>query len=247
VQDTEVQRIPAAGDCQLWAVRAAEEPGYAGLLDPAEAERAGRFRVEGARLTFITSRAAQRLILGRYLGLPPGEVVIARDCAHCGGDHGRPYVAGAALDFSVSHAGGWVVVAVVGEGKVGVDIEAVTAARASEDLARQVLGAAEQAEYLMVPRDGRAAAFVRLWARKEAVVKLTGHGLAASLTQLDVTGAVAVASGQPAGWPAGAIYLRDLPAEPDLAAALATTVPVRRADWHGPASWAGNAGSAAGL
>jgi 4'-phosphopantetheinyl transferase len=239
VQDTEERRIPAAGACELWAVRAAEEPGYAGLLDQAETERAGRFRV-----TFVTSRAVQRLVLGRYLGRPAGGIAIARDCHHCGGDHGRPYITGAALDFSVSHAGGFVVVAVVGEGKVGVDIEVVNQARSSEELARQVLGPAEQAQYLMVPRAGRAAAFVRLWARKEATVKLTGHGLAASLRQLDVTAAAAVAYGQPAGWPDDPIYLRDLPAGEGLAGALASTVPVRAVSWL---KLPGNAGSVDGL
>ncbi len=244
MQDTEERRIPAAGACELWAVRAAEEPGYAGLLDPAEAERAGRYLAEAARVTFVTSRAVQRLVLGCYLGLAAGDIAIARDCRHCGEDHGRPYITGAALDFSVSHAGGFVVVAVVGEGKVGVDIEAVTHARGSEDLARQVLGPAEQEQFLMVPRAGRAATFVRLWSRKEAAVKLTGHGLAASLRQLDVTGEAAVAYGQPAGWPADPIYLRDLPTGEGLAGALATTVPVRSVSWL---KLAGNAGSVGGL
>jgi 4'-phosphopantetheinyl transferase len=243
-------RLPASGECELWAVRAAEvadAPGYAELLDSPELERAARFKVAGARVTFVASRAAQRLILGYYLGQAAGEVRIRRDCQHCGGDHGRPYIAGAELDFSVSHAGGWVLVAVVGTGKVGVDIEVVTEARAAEELARQVFGAAEQEQFLMVPRDGRAAAFVRMWARKEAAVKLTGHGLAASLRQLDVSGEVAVASGQPAGWPSEAIHLRDLEAQPGLAAALATTVPVREVSWYGPPPAGGNAWPVAGL
>jgi 4'-phosphopantetheinyl transferase len=240
-----MQHMPAAGSCDLWAARASEEPGYAELLDAGERERESRFLAEHARVTFVTSRAVQRLVLGPYLGRPAREVVIARDCRHCGGDHGRPYVAGAGFDFSVSHAGGWVIVAVVGTGKVGVDVEVVTEARANDDLARQVLTNGEQAEFLMVPRNRRAAAFVRMWARKEAAVKLTGHGLAASFRQLEVGGDVAVAYGQPDGWPSEAIYLRDLDVPDDLAGALATTVPVREVSWCGPPP--GNAGPSSAL
>jgi len=228
--------LPEAGECHLWAVEASSAPRYAALRDAEERERAGRFRSEPAKITFVTSRAVQRLILGHYLGQPATDVLVARDCLHCGSDHGRPYITGADFDFSVTHAGGWVVVAVVGEGKVGVDIEAVTEARASEDLAGQVLGPAEQQEYLMVPRADRAAAFVRLWARKEATVKLTGHGLAASLRQLDVSGEVAKAWGQPDGWPSETIYLRDVAAPAGLIGALATTDPVREVSWCGNAS-----------
>ncbi len=223
--------LPAAGHCDLWAARAAEEPGYAALLDPGEQERIARFKVDRARVTFVASRAVQRLVLCRYLGLPAGDIVIARDCRHCGGDHGRPYVAGAALDFSVSHAGEWIVLAVVGAGKTGIDIEAATQNRATDDLAGQVLAPAEHEQYLATPEAGRPAAFLRWWTRKEAVVKLTGHGLAASLRRLDVTGDVAVASGQPDGWPAEAIHLRDFGAPAGLVGALAATVQVTGFSW----------------
>jgi 4'-phosphopantetheinyl transferase len=225
---------PAPGDCHVWSVPISEAPGYRDLLDEAERDRAERFRVESARATFVASRAAQRLILGRYLGCPAGAVRIGRVCQHCGADHGRPYVDGARFDFSVSHTAGWLLIAVVADGKVGVDIEVITAARAADELARQVFGPAEQEQFALVPRDDRAGAFIRAWTRKEAAVKLTGHGLAASLRGLDVTGQIAVTSAQPAGWPTDPIYLHDLPATPGLAAALATTVPVRTVLHCGP-------------
>jgi len=215
---------PQAGICHLWAARIDGAADYQALLDQEEIARAERFRVAGAREAFVTSRGAQRLVLGRYLGRPPAEVRIARDCRHCGRDHGRPYVGGAPVDFSVSHSAGWLLIAVVSDGLVGVDLEQVSGSRAVDDLAGRVLGPAEQEQLQHVPRDDRAAWFIRAWARKEAVLKLTGHGIAARLSGLEVTGQVAVASSPPAGWPAGAIHLRDVPAGPDLRAALATTV-----------------------
>jgi 4'-phosphopantetheinyl transferase len=227
--------LPPAGVCHLWSARTAEAAAYRSLLDQDELARAERFRVASAAEAFVTSRAVQRLVLGHYLGRPAGEVRIARDCRHCGGDHGRPYVGGAPVDFSVSHSAGWLLIAVVGDGLVGVDLERVSGSRAVDDLADRVLGPAEQERLLLVPRDDRAAWFIRVWARKEAVLKLTGHGVAAQLSGLDVTGQVAVASSPPAGWPVGAIYLRDVPAGADLRAALATTAPLTDVLHCGPA------------
>jgi 4'-phosphopantetheinyl transferase len=243
------RRLPAPGECQLWSVPTTDLPGYLDLLDPGEQARAQRFRVADARAIFVASRAAQRLILGRYLDRPPEHVRISRDCRLCQKDHeGRPYLDGAPLDFSVSHTAGWLLVAVVAAGRIGVDIEVVSEARASDALARQVLGPAEQERFLLVARDERPAAFIRAWCRKEAVVKLTGHGIAAPLRTLDVTGPSAEISPPPAGWPAEPIYLHDLPARQELRAALASTVPISQVTHCGPVpvpwSPAGNAARA---
>jgi len=202
---------------------------------PDEREAAERFRVEAAKDAFVASRVAQRQVIGRYLGCQPETVAIARDCRHCGKGHGRPYVAGAPVDFSVSHSAGWLLVAVVAHGLVGVDLERVSDARAVDELASRVLGPAEQEQFLMVHRDERPAWFTWAWARKEATLKLTGHGIAGPLSGLNVTGATADVSPPPSGWPAEPIHLRDVPASPDLRAALATTQSLATVLMCGPA------------
>ncbi len=226
--------LPAAGVCHLWAARTTGAASYQALLDPDEVAAAERFRLARAKDAFVASRAAQRLVLGRYLGCRPELVRIARDCRHCGGDHGRPYVNGAPLDFSVSHSAGWLLLAVVADGLVGVDLEQVSDARAVDDLASRVLGPAEQEQFLLVARPERAAWFIRAWTRKEAALKLTGHGIAGPLSSLDVTGPTALMSPRPSGWPAEPIHLRDVPAGPDLRCALATTVPLTNILHCGP-------------
>jgi 4'-phosphopantetheinyl transferase len=242
---------PAPGVCHLWLSRTAGAERYRRLLDDDEIAAAERLRVESARDAFVASRAAQRLVLGRYLGCRPESVVIARECRHCGGDHGRPYIMGAPVDFSVSHSAGWLLLAVVGGGLVGVDLERVTDARAVDDLADRVLGPGEQEGFMLVPRQDRAAWFIWVWARKEAVLKLTGHGIVGPLSSLDVVGSTAVASWQPEGWPTEPIHLRDVPAGQDLRVALATTVPLTSVLACGPAlalaDGAGPRRNAAGL
>lgn len=227
--------IPEAGVCHLWLASTAGAASQQVLLSPAEREAAERFRLDSARDAYVASRVAQRHVIGRYLGRAPEALTIARDCRHCGKDHGRPYVAGAPVDFSVSHSAGWLLVAVVAHGLVGVDLERVSDARAVDDLANRVLGPAEQQQFLMVPRDQRPGWFIWAWARKEAAVKLTGHGIAAPLPDLDVTGPVALVSPPPPGWPAEPIHLRDVPATADLRAAIATTMPLRTVLMCGPA------------
>lgn len=208
--------------------------GYLSLLAPDELARIERFKVDSARQVFLTSRAAQRLLLGRYLGCAPRKVEIARDCAFCGADHGRPYVSGAPIDFSVSHSKGWLLVAFVAGGRVGVDVETVNAAKDVDDLADHVLGPAEQADFLLIPRPERASTFLRAWTRKEAAVKLTGHGLAAPLSHLNVAGEVVQASPPAPNWPADPIYLHDVPASGEVRAAIATTTPVASLITCGP-------------
>jgi 4'-phosphopantetheinyl transferase len=227
--------LPEAGVCHLWSAPTAGAATHQALLNPTEREAAGRFRLDSAKDAFVASRVAQRQVLGRYLGCAPEAVTVSRDCRHCGKDHGRPYVAGAPVDFSVSHSAGWLLVAVVADGLVGVDLELVSDARAVDELANRVLGPAEQEQFLMVRRDERPGWFIWAWARKEAALKLTGHGIAGPLSGLDVTGPIADVSTPPAGWPAEPIHLRDVPTAPDLRAALATTAPLRAVLMCGPA------------
>lgn len=226
--------VPEAGVCHLWPAATAGAASHQALLGPGEREAAGRFRLDSAKDAYVASRVAQRQVLGRYLGCAPEAVTVARVCRHCGKDHGRPFVAGAPVDFSVSHSAGWLLIAVVADGLVGVDLERVSDARAVDELANRVLGPAEQEQFLMVPRDQRAGWFIWAWARKEAALKLTGHGITVPLPDLNVTGPTAVVSPTPSGWPARPIHLRDVPATPDLRAAIATTVPLRTVLMCGP-------------
>jgi 4'-phosphopantetheinyl transferase len=243
--------FPAEGVCHLWPAPTNVSDQYQHLLDEAELERAERFKVAHAKDTFVVSRAAQRLVLARYLGRRPADIEIARDCQYCGADHGRPYLRGVPLDFSVSHSKGWLLLAVVAGGKVGVDLEAVSD-RAAQDLPDRVFSPAEQHRYLLVDRQDRAAHFMKVWTRKEAAVKLTGHGLAVPLSCIDVTGPTVIASPPPDNWPPDPIHLTSIPpapapgsgagpaipqaaaGTPPLLAALATTVPIRTIRLCGP-------------
>lgn len=184
---------------------------------------------EVATEVHLTSRAAQRLILSRYLGVPPDEITVKRSCARCGDpQHGRPYVPGAALDYSVSHTRAWVMVAVVGEGHVGADLDARPADHDLDDLAAAALTPAERRAWRRVPARDRADALLAYWTRKEATTKLTGHGLTIPLRDLDVSGPrpTLLTSDPSVRLPYPRPYLTHVPAPAGHSAALATTTHV---------------------
>ena len=81
-----------------------------------------------------------------------------RECGYCGGPHGRPRFPGATLDYSVSHTDGWLVIAVVGRGLVGVDVERVDRVREVAGLADAILTPGERDHLGTVPGPARPAA-----------------------------------------------------------------------------------------
>jgi 4'-phosphopantetheinyl transferase len=202
-----------------------EESRWWPLLDGAEQLRADAYRVSGARRTFVASRAAQRIVAARYLDRDPASIRIRRTCEHCGDPgHGRPALVDAGtLDYSVSHSGDWLIIAVVGAGRVGADLERCRSIENVDELARGVLTADEAAELRALPPNRRIGWFYSIWTRKEAVVKLTGHGLGTALSGVDVRGPLATIVRRPAGFPPDPVHLRDLRAPPDYVAAIAHT------------------------
>lgn len=220
--------VPAPRTCDVWLVPVRRRPAWTRLLTVPDREHLVGLD-EQAVDVHLTSRAAQRLILARYLGVPPDEIVVDRVCGRCGDpQHGRPYVPGAALDYSVSHTRAWVLVAVVGDGRVGANLDARPADHDLEDLAAAALTPAERRAWRRLPARERSDALLASWTRKEATAKLTGHGLAIPLRDLDVSGPRPrlLTSDPSARLPYPRPYLTHVPAPADHSAALATTTHV---------------------
>lgn len=125
-----------------------------------------KWRVEsGEWRTLAEQRAAAYRLLGELTG---GEVVVEHD------DKGAPYLPDhPELSVSISHCRTAVAVAVSPESRVGIDVECRR--KIGEGLLERVCTADEQAAV-------RAAAdptmaFLQLWTRKEAVLKLRGTGI----------------------------------------------------------------------
>jgi 4'-phosphopantetheinyl transferase len=203
-----------------WARRQDAAPRLVGLLDPAERERWERYRQDADRQRFLVGCALAKTVTA--------EVSFDRTCGQCGKPHGKPAVRGGGPEFSVSHSGDLVAVAVAAA-PVGVDVEQLEGRPhplGSEDpaaLARLVLGEQEQAALAAVPPSGRARAFLVAWTRKEAVTKAQGDGVRVPFTEVIV--AVDAAAPRVVAWPyaqdPGNVSLLDLDPEPGYVAALA--------------------------
>jgi 4'-phosphopantetheinyl transferase len=151
------------------------------LLHPTERERAGSFRFPHLQNAFITSRGVLRLLLGRYLDIPPHEVPVGY------GPDGKPEVPGADLQFNLAHSGGLAVYAFTLGRKVGVDLEMIKPMPDLETVSRRFFAEREVEALLALPEAERNQAFFTCWTRKEAYIKAIGKGLVQPLDRFAVT------------------------------------------------------------
>ena len=132
-------------------------------LSPDEETRAARFRFERDRTFWVRARSALRAILADYTDIPAAELRFVL------GPHGKPGLAsGNDIEFNLSHAGSWAMVAVTRCVPVGIDIERI---RDNVDIAALLrrLGVSD------LP-DNRGELF-HLWNRREAMTKAVGGAL----------------------------------------------------------------------
>ncbi|WP_344281195.1 4'-phosphopantetheinyl transferase family protein [Actinomadura napierensis] len=169
-----------------WAVPS-DEPHMRDLLDAGERDRYARFMRDEDKARFVTGRFLARTVLSEATGLPPGDIRFTTDCPHCGASHGKPRLPGHTLDFSLSHSADRVVLVLTDGPEVGVDVEQESD-RDVDRLGEMVLSAPERDVLAALPADQRKRGFHAYWCRKEALLKATGHGLAAPMTAIHVSG-----------------------------------------------------------
>jgi 4'-phosphopantetheinyl transferase len=148
------------------------------LLDDAERDRARSLAQLASRRRFIAAHGAIRVILGGRLGAPPASLRWRY------GPHGKPRLAGTDLQVNLSHSGDLAALAVTSRRRVGIDVQQVLTSLATARMAARYYPPAE-VRFVMAA-DGptaRADRFTRLWARKEACLKVTGGRLLPGLAQ----------------------------------------------------------------
>jgi 4'-phosphopantetheinyl transferase len=136
-----------------------------------------------------------RVLLGRYLQLPPATLQILADerdkpslqAADAMRTHGRgPF-------FNLSHSGHLALYGFAAAGAIGVDVQLArgehegSGERSPRDyvaLARRAFGEREAERLRALPAPLREAVFLRLWTRHEAQLKCLGVGIGGERVQL---------------------------------------------------------------
>lgn len=90
-------------------------------LSEDEAARAARFIFEKDRVRWIRARSALRSVLSNYVSRTPGALRFVY------GENGKPGLSGieSGIEFNLSHAGDFALIAVSESAPVGIDIERV--------------------------------------------------------------------------------------------------------------------------
>jgi len=140
------------------------------LLRPEEIQRCNALKLERTRLKFAVGKMALRMILGALINSEGKELRFKRN------RWGKPDLIDKKLAFNTSYSGGWLLIAVSGKHKVGVDIEAINKAFDYRPLVESYFHP-EEKQKLSDSFSFSQKTFFQLWTRKEALAKVIGLGL----------------------------------------------------------------------
>jgi len=199
-----VRQLPRPGAVDLFVMRDISRTASSLVISDAEERADARYATPELALRARGARGLMRLVASEYLDCPPIDVPIApAPCIHCGEPHGKPVIEGSPVHINLSHAGDTVLIG-ISSLPVGVDVESD---RGGDSLAlsRRFYSAAE-AEWVSETGPTEAVdRFLRLWVRKEAVLKATSEGLPGGLEGVPVIGPTPLTvtrslGGEPSRW-----------------------------------------------
>jgi 4'-phosphopantetheinyl transferase len=140
------------------------------ILSKDELLKASRFLHSKDRASFVSRRAALRILLSRYTDIPPSGIEFIA------GKNKKPELRSELnkIRFNVSHSGELILIA-ISDTEIGVDIERIEPSFNYSDILRHSFSEQEinQIEQAADSRD----LFFRLWTRKEALAKASSKGL----------------------------------------------------------------------
>ncbi len=147
---------------------------YHSLLDNEEKTRLERYRMPADQQRFLIARGILKTALAEI------EPSIAAKDWQIKTDQRKPYI-DHELDFSITHSGDWVGVAIA-QGAIGLDIEQHKDQRSMLDIAKHYFAKDEVAQ--IEQSDNPKDIFFLLWTLKEAHLKATGEGIVEGLDQI---------------------------------------------------------------
>lgn len=184
-----VRELPPPGCVDLVVVHDVSTIASTLVVSDAEEQVAARHATPELGRRSRGARGVMRLVASQYLGCRPVDVpIVIAPCVLCGEPHGKPEIDGSPVQINLSHAGDTVLIG-VSASPVGVDVEPESGCGDSLALSERFYSRAE-AEWVREggPTEEIEKRFLRLWVRKEAVLKATGEGLPGGVGTVPVLG-----------------------------------------------------------
>ncbi len=124
------------------------------------------------RQQFMAAHAVLRVVLSRYCGQRPQELVIQKTSA------GKPFLTdGTAIRFNLTHSHGKALIAIARDREVGIDLEKIRPEVDIVSLAKRFLSGQDQAFIEGGDPERRHERFLQVWVSREAVFKAEGKGI----------------------------------------------------------------------
>ncbi len=150
-------------------VHASLRAGLFAAFSDSELLRYSSFRSAADAERFLLGRGLLRVVLGFLTAMHPGDVEI------CLGSHGKPFCA-AGPQFSVSHSGDLLLIAVHSNCPVGVDLERNDSCFEWEPLVHRVFPPDQVSSIRKLPQSLQSQSFLQAWCHLEARLKMAGVG-----------------------------------------------------------------------
>jgi 4'-phosphopantetheinyl transferase len=159
------------GEIHVWKI---EKMGPMDLLSSQEIDRAKSITHPEARNIFLKSRTALRDLAAQYSGKNPKDLEIHLS------PNGKPFFPNLSdLFFNISHSSEGLAIA-FSRREIGLDIEKINRPRSHLSIAKRFFSKSETA-WLEADANGSAELFMKIWTAKEAMLKLSGDGIAHGL------------------------------------------------------------------
>lgn len=151
-------------------------------LSADERTRASRYCFEDLRRAFVAARGSLRIILARYVDVDPAALIFEYSAK------GKPSLGDPkhGVHFNISHSGDLALVAVAADRAVGIDVERKRYIDDALGVARRFFSPSESEWLIAVSAEQRDHAFLTLWTRKEACLKVLGSGLSVDPAAVNV-------------------------------------------------------------
>jgi 4'-phosphopantetheinyl transferase len=153
-------------------------------LSEEEIKRSERFKFDRHRNYYIASRGILRIILGKYLNIPPYDIQFQYS------EKGKPTVILSQnhnnLEFNMSHSNGLSLYGIIQGYSIGIDVEYMREMSDIDMIAKRFFTAKECQIIQDLSDEEKLEIFFQLWTAKEAYLKCTGEGIASGLNKFEV-------------------------------------------------------------